>query len=88
MCKIMLDAGHGGNEPEEVYQVQVGVFRNKNYADTLLTSLLQNRFPAYMEYDNRGYYVIKVGNNMDFQEAIEMEQELKGTGYETIIVTS
>lgn len=71
-----------------LYQVQVGLFRNKNYADALLSNLLQSRYPAYLEYDNRGYYVIKVGNYADFNQAIKMEQELKQEGYETIIVTS
>lgn len=78
------------NQAEEglpVYQVQVGLFRNRNYADRLLVELLQNRYPAYIEFDNQGFYVVKVGNYLDFQEAIDMEQQLKQAGYETIIVT-
>ncbi len=69
------------------YQVQVGLYRNKAYADELLNELLQNRYPAYMEYDNRGYYVVKVGNYTTIEEAIRMEQQLKQEGYQTIVVT-
>lgn len=85
--KIMLEK----NEVESLvslYQVQMGLYRNKNYADRLLVELLQNRYPAYMECDNQGYYVVKVGNYLEFQEAIDREQQLKQDGYETIIVTA
>lgn len=70
------------------YQVQVGLFRNKKYADRLLSTLLQERYPAYITYDPRGYYGIKVGSYNQFSNAIQMERRLKQDGYETIIVTS
>lgn len=75
-------------EEEGRYQVQVGLFRNKAYADTLLKELLQNRYPAYIEYDDRGYYAVKVGSYDNMEEAILMEQKLKQEGYATILVTS
>ncbi len=71
-----------------VYQVQVGLFRNKKYADQLLSTLLQERYPAYITYDPLGYYEVKVGSYNQFNNAIQMERRLKQEGYETIIVTS
>lgn len=70
------------------YQVQVGLYRNKGYADELLQELLQNRYPAYIVYDDRGYYIVKVGNYTDMDEAVQVEQQLKQEGYQTIVVTS
>ncbi len=72
----------------KLYQVQVGIYRNKNYGDELLLALIRDDYPAYMEYDDEGYYIIKVGNYLELSEAVEMEQTLKQNGYETIIVTA
>lgn len=80
--------GRTGNKPKGYYQVQVGLFRNKEFAEQLLIELQQNDYPSYLEYDNRGYYIVKVGNYAGFSEAIRMEQRLKQEGYQTIIVTS
>lgn len=83
---VLEDQNGSGNQGR--YQVQVGLYRNKDYADELLNDLLQNRYPAYMLYDKRGYYVIKVGNYGTIEEAVRMEQQLKQEDYETIVVTS
>ncbi len=89
----MLDEVESGPS----YQVQVGLYKNKKYADELLAELLQSRYPAYITQDvqlsdltqnPRDYYAVKVGNYKQFQNAIEMEQRLKQDGYQTIIVTS
>ncbi len=68
--------GNSGNR----YQVQVGLYRNKAYADELLTELLQNRYPAYMEYQNdeyykEGYYAVKVGNYFNIEEALNQPEK-------------
>ncbi len=75
-------------EGAPAYQVQVGLFRNKKYADQLLSTLLQERYPAYITYNPGGYYEVKVGSYNQFSNAIQMERRLKQDGYETIIVTS
>lgn len=72
----------------KLYQVQVGIYRNKKYGDEILLELIKEKYPAYMEYDGSGYYLVKVGNYLQLGEAIEMEQLLKQNGYETIIVTA
>lgn len=88
VVEMRIPEGNEGENNGEMYQVQIGLYRNKNYAEELLAELLQNKYPAYMEYDNRGYYVIKVGNYRAFDDAISMERKLKQGGYETIVVTS
>lgn len=73
---------------DERYQVQLGLYRNKDYADELLTELLQSRYPAFIEYNDAGYYAVKVGSYPSIEEAVKMEQQLKQEGYQTIVVTS
>ena len=80
--------GASGNYDMGKYYVQVGLFRVKKYAERLVANLLNNRYPAMLEYDERGYYVVKVGNYNNLLSAINMEQRLKRDGYETIIMTS
>ena len=70
------------------YQVQIGLFRQENYAKDLLNELIVNGYPAYIQYDDRGYYVVKVGNYPNLSEAVKMEQQLKNDGYQTLVVTA
>ena len=71
---------------ERNYSVQVGAFRNQNYARTLQEELMEMDFPARVER-GEGFYRVRVGSYRDLDEAIRMEQRLKRAGYQTIIVT-
>lgn len=68
------------------YAVQVGAFRNQNYARELQEELAEMDFPARIER-GEGFYRVRVGTFSDLEEAIRMEQRLKRAGYQTIIVT-
>ena len=67
------------------YRVQVGAFRNRRYADDLLKELIAQEYPAFIEEGN-GYYRVQVGDYQTLEEAAQMEQRLKKTGYSTIII--
>lgn len=67
------------------YYIQVGAFRNRNYANRLLNELLEMDFPAYI--DNSGeFYRVGVGGYQTLTEAAAIERRLKQEGYQTIII--
>ncbi len=68
------------------YRVQVGAFRNRNYADQLFNELISQDYPAFIEEGN-GFYRVQVGDYPILQEAVDMERRLKMAGYATIIVS-
>lgn len=69
------------------YRVQVGAFRNKQYADQLLYELLDQGYPAFLLNEN-GLYKVQVGAFLQLGNAIAMEQKLRDAGYTTLITTS
>lgn len=71
---------------ETNYSVQVGAFRNENYARNLLEELLEMDFPARIE-EGDGFYRVRVGNFQTIDDASNLERRLKRAGYQTIIVT-
>lgn len=82
----ILDTLNSENETEEnYYRVQVGAFRNRNYAENLLNELLEEDFPAFIE-ESSGLYRVQVGGYTSLEDAADMERQLKRAGYPTIIV--
>ncbi len=71
---------------ETNYSVQVGAFRNQNYARNLLEELLEMDFPARIEQGD-GFYRVRVGNFQTIDDVSNLERRLKRAGYQTIIVT-
>lgn len=71
---------------ETSYSVQVGAFRNENYARNLLDELREMDFPARIERGD-GFYRVRVGEYRTIDEAGRLEQRLKRAGYQTVIVT-
>lgn len=71
---------------ETNYSVQVGAFRNQNYARNLQDELMEMDFPVRVEFGD-GYYRVRVGDYRTIDEASRMEQRLKRAGYQTVIVT-
>lgn len=74
-----------GNTPPH-YTVQVGLFRNKIYADNLLLRLKRQGYPAYLDFDGN-LYRVRVGNYEQLDQAVDMEQRLKNRGYTTFLTT-
>lgn len=71
---------------ESRYSVQVGAFRNRNYAEDLLEELMEMDFPARIERGD-GYFRVRVGDFRTIDEASRLERRLKRAGYQTVIVT-
>ena len=80
-----LNHPEGGMRPYR-YTVQVGLFRNKVYADNLLLRLKRQGYPAYLDTSN-GFYRVRVGNYDQLDQAVDMEQRLKNRGYTTFLTT-
>lgn len=78
--------GHPEDSSRETYTVQVGLFRNRVYADNLLLRLKRQGYPAFLDYDGR-LYRIRVGNYNQLDQAVDMEQRLKNRGYTTFLTT-
>ena len=73
------------NDPEKLYRVQVGSFRDKSNAERMLNSLLMEGFPAFMIYED-GLYKVQVGAFRYLSNAIKMERRLRCFRYSTFIV--
>ena len=71
---------------ETRYSVQVGAFRNENYARNLQEELMEMDFPARIEMGD-GFYRVRVGDFRTIDEAGNLERRLKRAGYQTVIVT-
>lgn len=68
------------------YRVQTGAFRVKELAMQLQNRLLQEGFPAYVNYIN-GLYKVQVGSYPTMDAAVNAEQLLRQAGYSTFIVS-
>ena len=73
-------------EPEELYRVQAGAFRERENADNLLQLLENDGFPAFIVYQD-GLYKVQVGAFSRLSNAIAMEREVREKGYNTYITT-
>lgn len=83
-----LGAPEDSASPERRYTVQVGLFRNRIYADNLLLRLKRQGYPAFLDTDPRsGFYRVRVGEYTDLDQAVDMENRLKARGYTTFLTT-
>lgn len=84
---ILLSLDHQ-EEDLPVYTVQVGLFRNRIYADNLQLRLKRQGYPAVIDTDPKtGFYRVRVGEYTSLDQAVEMEQRLKNRGYTTFLTT-
>lgn len=74
------------DKPELFYRVQVGAYKNREYADNLVYELDDKGFPAYLIFED-GFYKVQVGAFRNLGNAIRMEQQLRSAGYSTWITT-
>lgn len=72
--------------PPKLYRVQVGAFRNRNYAYELNEQLTEEGFPAFILMDG-DWYKVQVGAFTRLENAIRMEYRLRAAGYDTYITT-
>ena len=76
MPQCPCDNNDYDTENEALYRVQVGAYRNKDNADRMLNSLLMDRFPAFIIYED-GISKVLVGAYCIRLYAIKMEQRLR-----------
>lgn len=75
------------NAPEEkLYRVQVGAYRNREYAEALLSQLQQEGYPAFILKED-GYYKVQAGAFRALDNAVRLEGELRRKGYSTFLVS-
>ena len=74
-----------GNVGTERYSVQVGSFQNMRYAERLKQELQGEDFPAYIEKSGE-FNRVRVGKGLTLEEATQLEQVLRKSGYQTVIV--
>lgn len=74
------------SQEETLYRVQVGAFRNQEYAQNLLTKLLQQGIQGYILRDS-DLYKVQAGAFRNLDNAIKMEALLRSRGYSTFITT-
>ncbi len=75
-----------GDDEDEIYRVQTGLFRNKANADAMAAQLRNMGYPVAIEVSG-DFYAVKVGEYDDLEDATELEQKLRRMGYDTLIVS-
>lgn len=71
---------------EPYYRVQVGLFRNRNYAQRLLDELLEQDIPAVLD-DSGALISVQAGGSKELSDAVALERRLKQAGYDTLIIS-
>ena len=72
--------------PENLYRVQVGLYRIRQNADNMLYELQEKGYPAFILNED-GFYKVQVGAYRQLGNAIKMERNLRRAGYSTFITT-
>lgn len=75
-----------GDDEDDIYRVQTGLFRNRSNADSMAAQLRNMGYPVAIEMFN-DLYAVKVGEYDDLEDATELEQRLRRMGYDTLIVS-
>lgn len=70
----------------KLYRVQVGSYRNREYADELLNELKAEGYPAFIVIED-GLYKVQSGAYAVLDNAVRMEDRLRRAGYNTFITT-
>lgn len=70
----------------KLYRVQVGAYRNREYADELLNELKNDGYPAFIVIED-GLYKVQSGAYAVLDNAVRMEDKLRRAGYNTFITT-
>ncbi len=83
---ILTYLGNTNSDPEKLYRVQVGSFKNREFAYQLTMQLQNEGYPAFTIYDD-GYYKVQVGAFQYLDNAVRMEQRLRRAGYQTYLTT-
>ncbi len=74
------------SDGETLYRVQVGAFKNKEYADNMYNKLKADGYDTYMVMAN-GFYKVQTGAFKNRQNADNLANKLKKAGYDVYITT-
>lgn len=87
--KLGVKVTHNDNVPSitKYYRVQVGLYRNKQYADAMYRKVEAAGFEPSL-VTNGGYYKVQVGSCTNNSSASSLAKKLKSAGFETCIVTA
>lgn len=75
-----------GRQPQNLYKVQVGIFRLERNAQRLKEELAMEGFDSYIAHED-GYYKVFSGVFENIDNARNQEERLRDAGYATLIVT-
>lgn len=82
---IVETIGTGQQELDNIYRVQVGLFRSFTNAQYVLNQALAQGYDGDIVYEDP-YYAVQLGEFNTLDEAVVLENELKRRGYDTLIV--
>ena len=82
---IVDTIGSGQQEPGSTYRVQIGLYRNFSNAQYALNEALAQGFDGDIVYEEP-YYAVQLGDFRTLDEAVQLENELKQRGYDTLVV--
>ncbi|MFV0341382.1 MAG: N-acetylmuramoyl-L-alanine amidase [Anaerocolumna sp.] len=80
-----LDVDHDLEDVEDIYHVQVGLFRVPSNAETLKENLSMLGYEVAI-VPQGDLLAVQVGNFSTLEEALELEEELRLQGYSTLVV--
>lgn len=81
----VLDTLQEEEKAPEYYQIQVGAFENRQFAEELLNRLLAAGMPAFIVAQD-GLYKVRVGAYLNLDNAAWTEKTLRSMGYPTLMV--
>lgn len=83
---ILTTLGAEPSNPQKLYRVQVGAYKNGDYASRLADRLKSDGFQAFVAYRD-GYYRVQTGAFTNLDNAVSMERQLRRAGYDTFITS-
>lgn len=82
---IMDTIGRGQSAPGGVYRVQIGLYRNFSNAQYALNEALAQGYDGEIVYEDP-FYAVQLGSFSTLDEAVQLENQLRQRGYDTLVV--
>lgn len=82
---IMDTIGRGQPAPGGVYRVQIGLYRNFSNAQYALNEALAQGYDGEIVYEDP-FYAVQLGSFSTLDEAVQLENQLRQRGYDTLVV--
>lgn len=83
---ILITLGAQPPKPQKLYRVQVGAYKNSDYANQLANRLAGDGFQSFVSYRD-GYYRVQAGAFSNLDNAVGLERQLRRAGYDTFITS-